>query len=164
MRIQDDGVTRQGGGGAFQVTGLVLDDLSFVGCTFRHNSASEFDSGGALEFYSVTPFSKVHIEDCTFWNNTAQAGGGIFADDVRINLMGTTFTENNICDKSSGPAILLHETNQLAFVECMGDGNAFIDNKDTWCVGRSRPNFVTTDIVGCTKGCGAWAEDSCRIE
>ena len=155
-----------GGGGAFQVTGIISDALRFEGCTFRNNTARESHRVGALDILSATPFSRLYLHDCEFFNNTAHQGGAIYGNDIAIFLNGTSFVDNRICGAELGPAIYQHETHELVHVECIGDLNLFENNRDDLCLSSASPpnTDIPKPIVGCTENCGTAAHDHCRIE
>ena len=64
------------------------DDVTFVGCTFEENSAS--DKGGAL--YSEWS-SDATLSGCTFNNNSAGKGGAIYSSsEGRVTIGSCSFT------------------------------------------------------------------------
>jgi hypothetical protein len=162
--IGDGGSGRQGGGGAIQATGLV-DSIAFDHCTFRYNTATYSQNGGAIDVLAFNFGAKLKFKDCLFYENTAHTGGAINAGNICVELDGTNFEGNTCCGGGEGPAIYhstIHGFEDMMHVECIGDDNQFVNNLDGVCL-NGGPMLDAFPIVGCTENCGALGPPHCRL-
>ena len=100
-------------GGAVQV----LDDVSFVRCTFRDNVSGY--AGGAIR---IDGAGDVAFESCTFERNTGTDGGAVVDQSgFPTSFESCTFVENHAT--STGGALLLGGARHT-FTECLFDMNS----------------------------------------
>lgn len=110
-----------GGGMYYQAVDLRLNDCEWDGCsagedggavylitrngkeqkqrfrkqTFKNCTAAEY--GGALyviDDASANAVSQTYIEDCTFKDNTAEIGGAVYLESIKVYFINTTITDN----------------------------------------------------------------------
>jgi predicted outer membrane repeat protein len=132
-------------GGAIQMIGH--GRARFENCTFLRNQAPSANGGAILietSTMNIAAPTTLKLVDCTFLENYAYNGGGISALDVSISLERTLFQDNTCVGGAEGGAIYLGSNDfpypDQVIVECIGDENEFVGNKDT-------------DIVGPWEGC-----------
>ena len=112
-----------------------MSRAAFIDCIFQNNNGQFNFNGGAID---VWPWFSLDLVDSQFINNTAHTGGAINAVDCRVWLRGSSFVNNTVCGAWEGPAIFLGANNfppaEHVAVNCVGDGNIFVDNLDGVCI------------------------------
>ena len=83
---------------------------------------SAADQGGAIWFGGMGPNNLTSMTGCTFSDNSADYGGGVYASSGALGVMtGCTFTSNMA--KSGGAAILADDNSRLQISSCAFDMN-----------------------------------------
>lgn len=73
---------------------------TMVNCDISHNRASNNVKGGGL--YCGGSSAQLVVENCVIWNNTAEAGGGVFAESFDyVRLTNCTIANNSLSGGAS---------------------------------------------------------------
>jgi hypothetical protein len=110
-------------------TGSSQSTITFCGCQFWSNSASDGKGGGAIGIEQGS--GVVNVVDSHFANNDASFGGAISSEGYLLNVIGSKFVMNQasttvrMCSNFAGAPLNLLLTNIMAYLfVCAPQGSA----------------------------------------
>lgn len=116
--VRNNAAINDGGGGGLQ---LVSGSAIITDCQFTSNSALTYYGGAIFTGSFSSNNNSISFARCTFVNNRASFGGGVYLSDGQNRLVNCTFSNNQVT--SRGGALWMNIVGSVDLIHC-----SFVEN------------------------------------